>query len=360
MTQYIDRLKPRFFVGDSKFHMVREPVEEVPVIDLAPFVEGRDDEAKEAVAAQLREASINIGFFLLKNAGISKLEMDEALDWTRQLFDLPFEQKDKLHQRHSPVAHGWFPAEYEQQTGTMCGRPDVKEGFGFGRELLENDPMEGAPLMGPNLYPSEDVLPGFEPFMKSYMLKIQAVSEHLLHAFALSLSLQEDYFDAAHKAHYGFARMNYYPPVTEDQVKAQSWSCAAHTDYEGITILLQDEVGGLEVLDSTGDWIAVPPTPGMFVVNLGDLMAMWTNDVYRSTLHRVRNISGKKRYSLPYFYGPGRHATISCLPTCQGPGNPPKYPTTDVITHTVSRTAQNFPVEMIETMRGFDSVIAIS
>ena len=356
MSEYVvDKFRRRFAADEVRFGVVREPVGELPIIDLSPFVNNGSDAEKRAVADQLREASINIGFFFLKNHGISQQEMDEALSWVAEIFDLPVAEKEKLHQKHSPHSHGWFPSEHENLQGTVDSKPDLKEGFSIGRELEPNDPMTDQPLMGPNPYP-DDALPGFGPFIKKYLADVGVVGGHLLRAFALSLGFEETRFDSDHTHHFGFARMNYYPPVTEADVAQQQWSCGAHTDYEEFTLLLQDDVGGLEVCNSAGDWISVPVKPGMFVVNIGDLMSIWTNDLYASTPHRVRNVSGKKRYSFPYFYGPGKDASIECLETCQSPDNPPKYAPTDVITYNVAQVSQTHPVETLKEFRGFEHV----
>ena len=119
--------------------------------------------------------------------------------------------------------------------------------------------------------------------------------------------------------------INYYPPLDADAVRRNQWSFSAHTDYGAFTLLSQDSLGGLQVQNATGEWIEVPPIDGTFVVNLGDLMAMWTNDLYTSTLHRAANISGLARISIPFFASPYGDAEIRCIETCQGPDNPSRY-----------------------------------
>ena len=119
----------------------------------------------------------------------------------------------------------------------------------------------------------------------------------------------------------------HYPPqqgrITERRIGA-----GAHTDFGCLTILAQDPVGGLQVRNAAGAWIDAPYIPGTFVVNIGDMMARWTNDLFASTYHRVINASGRERYSMPFFFDPNFEADLTVLPTCSGPDNPPKYPPT--------------------------------
>ena len=119
--------------------------------------------------------------------------------------------------------------------------------------------------------------------------------------------------------------INYYPPLDAATVKQNQWSFSPHTDYGGFTLLSQDALGGLQVRNCAGEWIAVPPLEGTFVINIGDLMAMWTNDLYASTLHRAANVSGAARISIPFFASPHPSTVIRCIETCQSPGNPPRY-----------------------------------
>jgi isopenicillin N synthase-like dioxygenase len=121
------------------------------------------------------------------------------------------------------------------------------------------------------------------------------------------------------------SQINYYPPLDPGTVKRTQWSSSPHTDYGAFTMLSQDSLGGLQVRNSAGEWIDVPPIPGTFVVNIGDLMATWTNDLYTSNLHRALNVAPKARISIPFFVYPQGASVIRCLETCQGPGNPPRY-----------------------------------
>jgi isopenicillin N synthase-like dioxygenase len=194
--------------------------------------------------------------------------------------------------------------------------------------LLPGEP-EDAPsrTVGRGVWPDEALLPGFRAFAEAHIVKRIRVAQRLCRALALSLQLPEDYFDAAHRYPSGQITYNYYPPVDPATAGATQWGISPHTDYGSFSLLSQDELGGLEVRDSLGEWIDMPPIRGAFVVNIADLFSRWTNGVYISSLHRASNFNtgSRARISLPLFFNPHYATRIECLPTCQGPGNPAKY-----------------------------------
>jgi isopenicillin N synthase-like dioxygenase len=137
--------------------------------------------------------------------------------------------------------------------------------------------------------------------------------------------LPEHYFDEMFRYPGGTMIFNYYPPSDPSTFDEDQWNFSPHTDYGAFTLLLQDSLGGLQARNSAGDWIEVPPVEGTFVVNLGDMFQMWTNDLYVSTLHRVVNASGKARLSVPFFNYPHGRTVIRCLETCCSTDTPPKH-----------------------------------
>jgi isopenicillin N synthase-like dioxygenase len=137
-------------------------------------------------------------------------------------------------------------------------------------------------------------------------------------------------------------RLLHYPPQPANPMPGEK-GCGEHTDFGGITVLLQDDAGGLQVWnEQTQAWIDAPPVPGTFVVNLGDMMGCWTNDRYRSTLHRVINVSGRERYSIPFFLSGDPDMPVECLPTCTDSANPPRYAPTTVAKHFKMKFQQSY------------------
>ncbi len=299
----------------------RRALERLPVIDLSPFVSGAAVAEREAVARELRRACVDIGFFYLTGHGIPEGELDEAVAWGHRFYALPLEERMKVHKSRSPVGVGYVPAG-----GSNPGEdraPDTREVFSMPREEQPGEPRHERSQAGHALWPR--ALPGLEAFAKRHIDKRIALTRHLLHAFALSLQLPETWFDASH--HYLACNLvfNHYAPTDPARIERTQWAISPHTDYGSFTLLSQDGLGGLEVLNAAGDWIQAPPLAGAFVVNIGDLFARWTNDLYVSTLHRAVNYNRGARISVPFFVVPESSVIIECLATCQGPGNPARY-----------------------------------
>lgn len=163
------------------------------------------------------------------------------------------------------------------------------------------DPQLGDESTNPaNLWPAEKTIPGFERNTLRWMRAMLQLSRNLLRAFALGLSLDETHFDTMVTRPEAILRMNHYPSHSVDLQVASAM--AANTDDQLFTILAQDQVQSLQVASADGHWMHASPIPGTFVVNIGDAMSMWTNGIFISTLHRVVNLSGQKRYSIPFFF----------------------------------------------------------
>jgi isopenicillin N synthase-like dioxygenase len=205
---------------------------------------------------------------------------------------------------------------------------DQKETFSVARPLLPGE-GEGHPsrTMGRSFWPDPQLMPGFREFLEAHIVKRIRIAQKLCRALSLSLGLPEDYLDAAHRFPTGSVTYNYYFPLDPAKVGRTQWGISPHTDYGSFSLLSQDELGGLEVRAPAGEWIDLPPKRGLFVVNIADLMSRWTNGIYVSSLHRASNfnLTGKARISLPLFFNPYYETMIECLPTCHGPGNPPKF-----------------------------------
>lgn len=193
------------------------------------------------------------------------------------------------------------------------------------REVLPGEPADGRRDAGLAQWPAESVLPGFAALMRAHIVARCDVARHLARAFALSLDLPESHFDAMMRYPGGSVVLNYYPPVDPKTAQEAQWSFSPHADYNAFTTLYQDALGGLQVMNAAGAWIDVPYAPGTMVVNIGDLFQRWTNDLYTSTLHRVYNQAAAARISVPHFASPNGATLIECLPSCTGPGHPPRH-----------------------------------
>ncbi|MEX2630575.1 MAG: 2-oxoglutarate and iron-dependent oxygenase domain-containing protein [Tistlia sp.] len=295
--------------------------EEVPLVDLAALLDGSDP---QGVAREVAEACERVGFLYVVGHGVPGALTEAAFAQARALFDLPLETKERWHIRRSAAHRGYIPL-YEENTDP-AGTADRKEAFDLGRDLGPEDPdvLVGKPLHGPNTWPEPALLPDFRPTIEAYEAEMQRLARDLLRAFALGLELPERWFDDKVDRPLSNLRLLHYPPQA-GRVERREMGCGAHSDYGCLTILAQDEVGGLQLLNSAGDWVDAPPVAGAFVVNIGDQMARWTNDRFKATQHRVVNVSGRERYSLPFFFDPNYDTRVEALPSCLAPGETPRH-----------------------------------
>jgi isopenicillin N synthase-like dioxygenase len=294
----------------------------IPVIDIGGL-RSNNIEDRRAIAAQIRKACHEAGFFYITNHGISEDAIARILAETKRFFDLPLKVKKQVSIAQSFISRGYEPLGYQSLDTNAA--PDLKEGYYIGVERGPDDPLVqmGTPNHGSNQWVS--ALPGWREEMENYFALMTNLASLLLRGLALSLKVDETYFDPMIDDPMAILRLLHYPPHPLD-AQANQLGCGTHTDWGALTILLQDQTGGLEVCTSDGKWIQATPIPGTFVINLGDMMARWTNDFYQSTPHRVANRSGKERYSIPFFFDANYHAKVECISTCQNSTNPPKYP----------------------------------
>lgn len=306
----------------------------LPVIDIAGLARS-DAAARQGVAGALHDACSAHGFFYCTGHGVPKALMDAVMTETRALFDLPDAAKASLDKAASPCNRGYEALGGQTlQPGAM---PDRKEGFYIGEEVTEGDARLGRFNQGPNQWPAD--LPAFRPVMMAYFGALSVVGATLMRGMALSLDLDEDAFEPFTRRPLSTLRLLHYPPSRPEV--PDEMGAGAHTDFGGLTLLMQDDVGGLQV-KSEDAWIDAPPMPGAYIVNLGDMIARWTHDRYRSTLHRVINRSGQERYSVPFFYTGNPDYQVSCIPTCLAPGEAPKYPAVTVEAHLKAMYARTY------------------
>ncbi len=285
--------------------MPDNPTSDVPIIDVTPLVTDVGDQ--KAAAAAMGQACRESGFFYVVGHGVGE-ELQRRLDEVSQRF-FAQDLDTKLEIRMAlagKVWRGYFPVGDE----LTSGKPDVKEGLYFGSELSESDPrvQAGVPLHGPNLFPS--TIPGFGDTILEYMSALTDLGHALMRGVALSLGLEPGYFREGYMADpLRLFRIFHYPPVTVQPDAEEQWGVGEHTDYGVLTILRQDDVGGLQV-KTQSRWIDAPPVPNSFVCNIGDMLDRLTRGLYRSNPHRVQNVSGKSRYSFPFFFDPGFDAQV--------------------------------------------------
>uniref|UniRef100_A0A0G4I0X5 Fe2OG dioxygenase domain-containing protein n=1 Tax=Chromera velia CCMP2878 TaxID=1169474 RepID=A0A0G4I0X5_9ALVE len=307
----------------------------LPVVDLSA--------PPEVVATALREAAQTIGFFYVTGHGIPEALFEEHFEQLRAFFCLPLEEKMKIHTSKTGGVRGYIgiyeqgnygidesdkrakelleAASTEQKNGEQTdgekvsdaettdetaavkgedGLPmDLKEVFTMGTELPEDNPHYKASLFAKNIFPSKDKLKDFETVVLRYYESVWEVATMLFRYFAEGLGLPSDYFDS--KITHPMNSMNclHYPPYSGRD--PQQLGIGAHTDYECFTLLAQGDVPGLEILLDGGRWTKVSIKKGAFVVNIGDMMARWSNGAFKSTVHRARNPSALHRYSCAYF-----------------------------------------------------------
>ena len=314
--------------------------EALPVVDVSGL-SSSDPEQRKAVGAALRAACLDKGFFYCVGHGVPQGLIDAVFAETKRFFDQPVDMKMRYEKSQvSKCNRG-----YEVLGGQVLeagAPPDRKEGYYIGLELPEDDPrvVDGRFNRGPNVWPTD--LPGFRPTMSAYYAAMRSLSELLMNGIALSLDLSEDYFEIYKRDPIATLRLLHYPPQREN-AEPNEKGAGAHTDWGALTLLLQDQVGGLQVYDhATDGWIHADPIAGSFVVNLGDSLAHWTNDLYKSTRHRVVNSSGRERYSIPYFYEGDADYEVTCIPTCLKPGEEPKYAPITVEGHLMKMYKQSY------------------
>ncbi|MDH0338437.1 2-oxoglutarate and iron-dependent oxygenase domain-containing protein [Metapseudomonas otitidis] len=316
----------------------------LPLIDIAPLY-GTDSAAWRDVATQIDAACRDWGFFYITGHGIPPERIDALLAAAKAFFALPEAEKLKIDITRTAHHRGYGAIATEQLDPTQPS--DLKETFDMGFHMAADHPevLAGKPLRGPNRHPD---LPGWAALMEQHYADMQALAQTLLRAIALALGIERDFFDARFAEPISVFRMIHYPP-RHTASSAEQQGAGAHTDYGCVTLLYQDDAGGLQVRNVHGEWIDAPPIPGSFVVNIGDMMARWSNDRYTSTPHRVISPLGVHRYSMPFFAEPHPDTEISCLPNCSSADNPPKYPPVTSAEYLLSRFADTYAYRREET-----------
>ncbi|MSP82114.1 MAG: isopenicillin N synthase family oxygenase [Alphaproteobacteria bacterium] len=308
----------------------------LPILDLSKARSG-DRAAKRRLVGAVREACMSHGFFYLRNHGVPESVIGQAVDQARRFFRQPLAEKRKVAVNHR---HRGFNALGD---ALMYGatRPDHKEFYSIGLELPEDDPcvLAGEPLRGPNNWPAS--LPNFRTALSEYYAAIGDCGSELLRVVALALDLDEEFFTPRYRKRLQRTQIIYYPPQPAD-AEADQFGVAPHTDFGCITLLWQDDSGGLQVRDRGAKaWIEANPIPGTLVVNIGDLLGRWTNDRFASTPHRVINRSGHERFSIATFYDPDFRAVVDACDMGTGEADC-RYQPVSAGEHILGRFNQSF------------------
>jgi isopenicillin N synthase-like dioxygenase len=278
---------------------------ELPVIDVSPLVTG--SRGRSRLSSEMARACRDSGFFYIVGHGVDERLQRRLEDASRRFFAQDLEPKMEIAMAHGGRAwRGYFPVGAE----LTSGKADLKEGIYFGAELPPDHPRvkDGTPLHGANLFPRS--VPELREAVLGYIDAMTRLGHALMEGIASSLGLEESYFADHHtwEPLTLFRIFNYpgNPALSDDEPR---WGVGEHTDYGLLTILKQDDTGGLQV-KSRGGWIAAPPIPGAFLCNIGDMLDRMTAGLYKSTPHRVQNVTRRDRLSFPFFFDPNFNAAI--------------------------------------------------
>jgi isopenicillin N synthase-like dioxygenase len=303
------------------------------VPDISGFAKG-DEASRTRVATAVSSALEEIGFLVLRGHDVKSETIATVRELAWRFFDLPLDEKTRARKRIQGAWCGYVTADDENLSYMQNedSPPDLKKFFGFGRFDYGDEPYYRQTFaevaFPPNIWPEQPV--GFTGVAKQFYWEMEALTEQVLRVFEKALGLDQGYFRDKFDHHASTVRFLNYPNQIDDPIPGQL-RCAAHYDFSAFTLLAVDDApGGLQVQSRAGSWVDVPSAPGGIVLNIGDLMAGWTNDRWRSGLHRVvnppRDIHGStRRLSLAYFVNPNYDAMVECLPTCQDTGHPPLY-----------------------------------
>ena len=290
---------------------------EVPVIDLQPAWSG-GAEGRRAVADQIAEACGRVGFMYIKNHWISDDAIAAIFQTAADFHNLPLDAKMEVSVTKNDHAQGYLHGMTKGNEKTISA--NLQEAFQIKRPLADDDPdlIAGKPLHGKIPWPS--AMPDLQPRMMSYYDTINELGYEMLRLFELSLDMPDGKLRQFFKKDMNSLRLLHYPPQAPDE-DGVHLGARAHTDTNAFTILAQDNNGGLEIRNRDNEWVAVPPIDGTLVVNVGEVLKVWTDGIYSSTLHRVINRSGRERYSIPFFMYPSYDALIQPLLKNPDPAN---------------------------------------
>jgi isopenicillin N synthase-like dioxygenase len=310
-------------------------MQDFPIVDISQGAKGTA-RSRRTLADTVDQVCRETGFLAIVGHGVSSETTDAAWRAARLFFDLPLDKKLEVRMPYNDYPYGYSPLQAEMLANSLGKHtpPDLKESFSIGpldrttRPLNAADDQESAFRYAQNLWPKEP--PELITAWTAYYREMGKLAATIMRMFALALHLPEEFFDDKIDQHTSAMRALNYPELSTAPEFGQL-RAGEHSDYGSLTILLTEQApGGLEIFAPEGKWREVPVVEGAFIINIGDLMARWTNDRWVSTLHRVlcppAGYRGStRRQSLAFFHQPNWDAEISCLPTCLGTERQAKY-----------------------------------
>ncbi|KAF2016757.1 hypothetical protein BU24DRAFT_423117 [Aaosphaeria arxii CBS 175.79] len=306
--------KRRILTGKA----AKDTFNELPKIDFRRIYSHDINDRKE-LAREVGAACRDIGFFYAVNHGVDEDLLNDTFEAVRKYFDLPTDIKMECHNQKTEKFRG-YEAFLEGKLDPNT-RGDLKEGFLMGEDATDpeqNRPITPATAEPRNQWPSHPSAAFFRPAIYRYYNAMYDFSKRMLHIFALALDLPEDYFDVITTHPMTNIRAVHYPP----QEIESDVGIGAHTDFCWFTLVCQSQtkLPALEVLNGNGIWVPVEPARNTFVVNVADFLKMVTGGTWQSTVHRVRNMGGEERYSMPFFFSPNEDGKVGVLEQFREPG----------------------------------------
>lgn len=298
----------------------------IPVIDLAPWFTGRDTDRRR-VAQEFDRAYRDVGFLQVMGHGVPDQTVRGAFDAMNAFFSLPEEAKRRCVPQHPDLYRGYSARLSESFSYSLSIErpPDLVEAFVMGADDVGLDPLSNP--FASNVWPAEPTW--FRDRLWQYYTTVRLLSFELCRVAAVALDVDPTFFDQALHQSNTTLRCNWYHRRSDEvNLEEDQMALGAHTDYGILTVLAADLGPGLQVLDDNGTWLDVAPEPGAFIINAGDALAVWTNDAWRSTIHRVlpsKTPGGAVRRSIALFQDGNVDTVMECLPTCQSADRPPKY-----------------------------------
>ena len=292
----------------------------IPIIDIAPLVmPDRNTKLIRETGDEIREACRSVGFFYIKNHQIPQSHIDSLISLVHAFFNLSLEEKMKIHISKSDIYRGYTPLGKELTNDKY----DWHECVDFGLDLESNDSdiNNGKNLVGPNQWPEDQH--NFKKALENHWKLMIVLGRRITQGLSISLGLPKNYFSSFINKSHSYMRVSNYPPL--ENKKNIDHGIGSHIDYGFLTILLQDNISGLEIKNSNNEWFSAPIIPDTFLINIGHMIQRWTNDYYRATIHRVVSPKDKARCSIPFFFEPNFDTVVEPLEKFCSKDNPARY-----------------------------------